>query len=156
MERVYYYPPLTEKEYPNPYSNNYRAALAKRYKLANIDGAYPIGLSIGFFLSVFRADIYIINWLENISYFRYGPMQFRLVKLGLWILNKRKCKIVWMFHNIHPHQGHNASSQWLHKYMFSHASLIISHSKEATEYAKEHTDKKVICVCHPVHPIKME
>ena len=156
MERVYYYPPLKGKEYPNPYSANYREALAKRYKLANIKGAPPIGMSIAFILSVLRADIYVINWLENIGYLRFGDIQFWFVRVGLWIIKQRKKKIVWMFHNIHPHGGHNKYSKWLHEYMFKNASLIISHSKEATEYAEKHTNIKVIYVCHPVHPIKME
>lgn len=155
-EKVYYFPPLKGKEYKNPYSANYRNSLAKRYDVVNIKGAPSVGMSIAFILSVFRADIYVINWLENIGKYKFGSLQFELVKLGLWIIKKRKARIVWMFHNKHPHGGHDKCSKWLHDYMFRNASLIISHSKEATEYAKNRTSIKVIYVCHPIHPIKMK
>lgn len=152
-ERVYYFPPRKGGSYGNPYSQNYRDALSERYKVVNINGASPIGKSIAFFLSIFRADIYIVNWLENIAFFRFGKMQFVLVKFGLWIIRKRGAQIVWMFHNMHPHGGHNAESRWLHDYLFRHASLIISHSEEAAAYARERTAVKVIYMCHPVHDI---
>lgn len=153
-ERVYYFPPLKGKRYGNPYSANYRAALSERYEVANIAGAPPIGMSIAFILSVLRADIYIVNWLENIAFFKCGKAQFALVKLGLWIIRMRKARIVWMFHNIHPHGGHNAESRWLHDYLFRHASLIISHSEEAAAYARQRTAVPVEYVCHPVHEIE--
>ena len=162
-KRLYYFPPRKGGSYGNPYSENYRTALAARFKLVNIEGAPPIGMSIAFILSVLRADIYIINWLENIAYFKFGKIQFLLVKLGLWVLRKRRAQIVWMFHNIHPHGGHNKESKWLHDYMFRHATLIISHSQEAAAYARERVKEvrgsaeplPVRYVCHPVHEIAM-
>ena len=155
MEKVYYYPPLKGKEYRNPYSANYRAALSDKYRIVNVRNRRAVALSLSFIFNAFRADVYIINWLENIGYRRFGSMQFLLVKLGLNVIRLRGKKIVWMFHNIHPHEGHSACSRWLHKYMFRNASLIISHSMEAADYARQRTEVKVLYVCHPVHVISL-
>lgn len=156
-EKVYFFPPHPRfEEYGNPYSQNYRDALKKRYEIANLDGIPHLASSVSMVLNIFRADIYIINWMENVGYSKLGDIQFLLDRFALWAIKKRGKKIVWMFHNIHPHGGHNKYSLWLHDYFFKNASLIIAHSKEAAEYAKGHTEKKVLYVCHPIHPIKMK
>lgn len=155
-ERVYYSPQHPRfKEHDNPYSQNYRDALKKKYKIANYESIPYLVSSMSFTLGALRADIYIINWLENIGYSKLGAVQFMFVRLGLWIIKKRKKKIVWMFHNIHPHQGHNRISLWLYNYLFKNATLIISHSREAAKYVRKHTSVKVLYVCHPVHPINI-
>lgn len=154
--KVYYYPSPSKRGYPNPYSYHYKEALEKEYYLINKENKSAKILGLDFLINSFKADLYIINWLESICFLRLGWIQFFLALMGLWIIKKRGKKLVWMFHNIHPHQGNNKQSQAIQHKLFSQASLIISHSKEAMEYAKKHTCQKVIFLNHPIHPIPFQ
>lgn len=154
--KAYYYPSPSKGGYPNPYSYHYKEVLEKEYFLINKENKSAKILGLDFFINSFKADLYIINWLESICFLRLGWIQFLLAQMGLWIIKKRKKKIVWMFHNIHPHQGNNKQSQAIQHKLFSQASLIISHSKEAMEYAQKHTSQKVIFLNHPIHPIPFQ
>lgn len=154
--KAYYYPSPSKGGYPNPYSYHYKEALEKEYYLINKENKSAKILGLDFFINSFKADLYIINWLESICFLRLGWIQFLLARMGLWIIKKRKKKIVWMFHNIHPHQGNNKQSQAIQHELFSKASLIISHSKEAMEYVQKHTSSKVIFLNHPIHLIPFQ
>lgn len=151
--KVYYYPSPSRGGYPNPYSYHYKEAIEKEYNLINRENKCAKILGWDFFKNSFKADLYIINWLESICFLRLGWLQYIFACLGLWIIKKRRKKIVWMFHNIHPHQGDNQQSQKIQYKLFCQASLIMTHSKEAMEYAQKHTNKKVIFINHPISPI---
>ena len=99
------------------------------------------------------ADIVILNWIENAGKLRMGILQFVLAYLSLLIIKLRKKKIVWMFHNMTPHDGKSLFSDILCSYLYKNASLIISHSKEATEYARKHACCSVEYICHPIKPL---
>lgn len=154
--RLYYFPPRKGSAYANPYSDNFREALSEKFEIVNFKSAEPIMSSLALLVNVFRADVYILNWLENVVSYRLGTLQFFLAKLSLWLVKLRRKKIVWMFHNITPHVGHSKNSIWLYKFLFKHSTLIISHSKEATEYARARAECKVLYVCHPVHEVPFE
>lgn len=153
--RVYYYPSPSRGGYSNPYSYHYKEAIEKKYYLINKENKCIKILGWDFFINSFKADLYIINWLESICFLRLGWLQYIFACLGLWVIKKRRKKIFWMFHNIHPHQGDNKLSQKIQKELFKQAYLIISHSKEAAEYAKERTKQKVIFINHPIQTIKI-
>lgn len=156
QSKIFYYPSPSRIGYLNPYSYNYKEALGKEHNLINKENRSVIMMGLDFFINSFKADLFIINWLESICFFRLGWIQFLLAQAGLWIIKKRGKKIVWMFHNIHPHQGNNRLSKRIQKDLFRQANLIISHSKEATEYAKKMTEQKVIFINHPIKPIKIK
>lgn len=153
-KRVYYFPPRMSGGYDNPYSDNYRAALSERYRIANVERVSPIMSAGAFLVGSLRADIYVVNWLEGVAFLRWGKVKFALAMLALLIIRLRRAKVVWMFHNMHPHGRHNAESRRLSDYLFRHASLIISHSREATAYARRRARAEVVYVCHPVHDIE--
>lgn len=154
--KIFYYPSPSRIGYQNPYSYNYKEALGKEHALINKENKSVIMMGLDFFINSFKADLYIINWLESICFFRLGWIQFLLAQIGLWIIKKRNKKIVWMFHNIHPHQGDNKLSQKIQKTLFKQSCLIISHSKEAAEYAQKMTEQKVIFINHPIKSIKIK
>ena len=151
--RVYYYPPASKGGYANPYSINYKEALEKYFKVLDKKNKPSIALGLSFFLNAFRADIYIINWLESVVFLHLGCLQYVFARLGLWIIKRRKKKIVWMFHNIHPHQGENALSRKIQAILYDFADLAISHSREAAAFAKNKAKGQVLYVCHPVKPL---
>ena len=148
--RVYFYPSASRGGYLNPYCPNYKEALARNYKVLDRDNKPTKMLSFAFLLYSFCADIYVINWLESVCFLRLSFLQYLFARLGLLVIRLRRKKIVWMFHNIHPHEGNNQYSKILQRILFKDSSLIISHSQEAAEYARQKTCRKVVYRCHPV------
>jgi len=155
MEKVYYYPPASKGGYSNPYSINFKKALSEFYEVLDSENKPSSMLSFSFLLNSVKANLYIINWLESVCFLRFSLIQYFFARLGLLIIKLRKKKIVWIFHNIHPHQGSNKYSKKIQKILFDQSSLIISHSIDAANYAKEHTKTKVLYACHPIQPIKL-
>lgn len=154
--RVYYYPPASKGGYANPYSINYKKVLERYFEVLDRENRPSFALGLSFLLNAFRADIYIINWLESVVFLSMGRMQYIFARLGLWIIKRRKKKIVWMFHNIHPHQGENASSRKIQSILYDSADLVISHSWEAAAFAKNKAKGQVLYVCHPVKPLHIK
>lgn len=155
MNKVFFYPPAPKGGYTNPYIVNYKNAIKKDFNVLNMDNQVSPMLSLTFLLYSLKADIYIINWLESVCFLKLGILQFLLARLGLRIIKLRKKKIIWMFHNIHPHQGRSKLSSKIQKILFKQSELIITHSSEATMYAREKTGKKVLYKCHPVKEISV-
>lgn len=154
--RVYYYPPASKGGYANPYSSNFKQALGKYFEVLDKENKPSVALGLSFFLNAFRADIYVINWLESVAFLSLGRLQYIFARLGLWIIKLRKKKIVWMFHNIHPHQGENILSRKIQAILFDSADLVISHSQEAASFAKDKAKGEVLYVCHPVKFLKIK
>jgi len=154
MKSLYYFPSASRNGYPNPYSIHYKKALEQHYNVLDKDNKSSKILSWTFLKNTFLADIFIINWLESIPFLRFGYIQYLLVLIGLKVIKWRKKKIIWMFHNKHPHQGDNKQSRKIQNILFKQSLLIISHSEEAAEYAQSKTrGGKVIYKCHPITPI---
>lgn len=151
--KVYYYPSPSKGGYSNPYSYHYKESLTKKYQLLNSENKSTKILGVDLLINSFKADLFIVNWLESICFLRLGILQFILAELSLWIIKKRRKKIVWMFHNIHPHQGDNKLSRKIQHQLFQRANLIISHSKEATQYAQAQTCTRVLFYPHPIQNI---
>lgn len=154
--RVYYYPPASQGGYANPYSSIYKQALGKYFEVLDNENRPSFALSLSFFINAFRADVYIINWLESVVFLSLGHLQYILARLGLWIIKFRKKKIVWMFHNIHPHQGESILSRKIQAILYDSADLVISHSQEAAAFARDKAKGQVMYVCHPVKPLNVK
>ena len=153
MKTLYYFPPTSKNGYSNPYSIHYKKILQQYFKVLDNENHPSKMMSWSFLKNTFRADVFILNWLESISFLRFGLIQFLIVLVGLNIIKCRNKTIVWMFHNIHPHQGNNKYSRKIQQILFKRAKLIISHSQEAAQYAKSKTKNEVIYKCHPIMPI---
>lgn len=149
MKRIYYYPSCPPGGYGNPYSSNVKNAWAKYGEVLENDNSPVLPAVKGLLNNCFKADIFLLNWIEGIANHRGGLIQYLLARLCLLIIRIRRKKIVWTLHNIHPHGGANGFSEKLSSYLYSHADVIIAHSKDAQEYA----EKKAVCpvyyVCHP-------
>ena len=155
MKVLHYYPaPLPNGKYLNPYSIYYRDALSKYFKVIDTGTARNFLVPILLIWSaLFRANIFLFNWIENLSFKRVRFVQFLLIMLCFKIIKWKRKKLVWMFHNMHPHAGESTYSERIMNYLFRHADLIIAHSNEAKRYAQNKTNHKVIYRCHPVPPI---
>ena len=153
MKTVHYYPsPKPNGEYSNPYSMHYRDALGKYFKVVDTQlwkgDILPLELV---FSALFRGDIYIFNWIENFGYKHLKRLHLFLILLCFKIIKARGKKLVWMFHNIHPHSNDSLFSNKIRNFLFENADLIIAHSKEAAVFAKHHTKKENVIFRH--HPI---
>ena len=153
---LFYYPPASRNGYPNPYSIHYKKALEQYYNVLDKENRPSKILSWTFLVNTFLADIFIINWLESVPFLRFGYLQYVLARIGLKVIQWRKKKIIWRFHNKHPHQGDNKQSRKIQDILFRQSQLIISHSEEAAEYARLKVENKVIYKCHPIMPISVD
>lgn len=151
MGNIYFYPPESRNVLgTNSYSENFRNSLLKNHNSiirSNFASKLP---GLNFLINSFRANSYIINWLENISFRSFGTIQAILSLLGLFVISIRKKKIIWMFHNIHPHQGESFWSLKIKDVLFKKSSTIIAHSIEAKQYAQKFAKGTVIYRCHPL------
>lgn len=150
MQKAYFYPPKGLRGYPNPYCQHFRDALSQHYKvvydrrLPNLFGTLPL------LLNALHCDQFFVNWLENIGYMHLAPLQYCVARIALWIIRKRGKRIVWIMHNIHPHQGENRMSRSMQQVLFEQSDLIVAHSKEAAAFARDKAGDKVRYICHPV------
>lgn len=156
MKSLYYFPSASRNGYPNPYSIHYKKALGQYFNVLDRENKPSKMLSWSFLKNSFIADVFIVNWLESVPFLRLWYIQYILILIGLRIIRWRKKKIIWMFHNIHPHQGDNKYSRKIQEILFNQANIIISHSQEAAEYARQKTEKNVIFKCHPISPIPVK
>ena len=150
--KVFVYPtggqgPVTS----NPYIRNMKEALACNFELVEPRYRLKLPRMLVFLMNSFKADVYVLNWVEDSAVERGGIMGALMSFTGLYIAKLRKAKLVWIFHNIHSHSGETAWSYRFRKFLFKYASLIIAHSKEAESYAKQQTKRPV---CFKNHPLK--
>ena len=119
MIKVHYYPALPKSgKYANPYSSNYRKALSKYFKIIDTHPLKGFLLPLQLAFAAWRADIYIFNWIENFPYRHFRRVQYHLLILCFRIIKMRGKKIVWMFHNIHPHADANKYTESIMAYLF--------------------------------------
>ena len=137
----------------NPYIKNLKASMAQHFVL--IEPKYRVKLPrmLVFLLNSFKADVYVLNWIEDSAAERGGLIGALMSLLGLFIVKIRKAKIIWIFHNIHSHAGETKWSLRFRNFLFKHSSLIIAHSQEAKDYAKRQSNCPVYFRPHPMKVI---
>lgn len=156
MKLLYF--PSAEKngKYPNPYSTYYKLAMGKYYNVYDSDNHRPLGLqSVHMLYRSLFADVFILNWLEEIGNYSYGRIQMELSKLAIIIMRIRKKKIVWMFHNVYPHSGETKYSANMRNFLLRNSSFIVTHSQEACTFIKGRTEVPAYYYCHPVMPFHL-
>ena len=150
MKKVFFFPPCPPNGYENPYSIHYKASLSSFFDVAELDNPPTKVKSLTLFHYALKSDVFILNWIENAIYWKFGILQFFLVVFSLRIIRFRNKKIVWMFHNMNPHEGKSFFSNYITSFLLKNASLIISHSKDATAKVRLMASCQVEYLCHPV------
>lgn len=146
-----FFPPLPSTgAYKNPYCKNYIDSITPFFEVLDKDKVCKRLLSGRLLAHSLKADVFILNWVETVPHLKGGVVQFLLTYLSFVLIKRRGAEIVWMFHNKIPHQGETKLTRTLSNWLFKHASLIISHSKEAAEYAQQRSNSRVLYRCHPV------
>lgn len=148
---LYFFPTPPEGGGFNPYSQNYKDAIGEYFDIVDETGVPPT-LNYPLLHFAFRADIFILNWVESAIFSKNGTLKFLIIMVSLMIIRLRKKRIVWMLHNLQPHEGENWTTKFVQNYLFKHASLIVAHSKQACGYAKQRARGLVVYLVHPVAP----
>lgn len=156
MKKIYIYPQVVKGQLKNPYVFNYSTALEKFFKIVRIKRFSWLPQEVKLILCSLKADIYVLNWLENAGHEKFSLLRSFFALVSLTILHLRKCKVVWMFHNIHPHKGENFWTRVIQKLLFAWSSIIITHSSEALDYAKNKSRRKIVYKPHPITPLKYD
>lgn len=137
----------------NPYIGNMKQSLSKQFELLTPRYKWKLPRMLVFLLNSFKAGVYVFNWIEESAAERGGNLGGIMSMLGLWILKWRHAKMVWIFHNIHSHSGETAWTKRFRSFLFKNSSLIITHSKEAAEYASQYAACPVEFKNHPVEKV---
>jgi len=153
--RLYFTPQHHKGQAINPYCDNYINSLRDYYTLIG-DTYRHLPRGVEFFIHSWKADVYILNWIESISQLRGGFVQACFCVIALCVIRLRRKKIVWMFHNIHPLYGETISSRILRMLLFKWASLIVSHSEEAAKYARRFARGRVAFRVHPMMRVERD
>lgn len=150
MKKVFYYPPADKQgRYPNPYSTNFKESINKHCNLLGKDDFQKGLKSFSLLKYAFSADVFILNWIESVPHLSFGLIQSFITFISLGILKLRGGKIIWMLHNIFPHQGETAMTKLISNFLYKHSNAIVTHSNVAKEYALKRSNN-VHYVCHPV------
>lgn len=137
--------------FPNPHYkslNPYLKDLCQSINAINKNEVADANIK-NLFRHLFDGNVYIFNWPENLFFRKLGYVQIVLLLIGLIILKIRNTKIVWIFHNISPHQGHTWITKFIYKIFFHWSNIIIAHSQKALNYIEGQTSVKTVFIPHP-------
>lgn len=155
MTNQFFVYPITGNK--NPYISNLITSLCKHYNhMTPNKWENRLPPVIALFRASFKSDIFIINWLESVAFSKFSLFQTLVAVLSVWIIIIRGKRIVWIFHNIIPHEGINRKSLAVRSLLFKESSLIVAHSKEAYEYVIQRTRCQTVYKSHPVMMPKIE
>lgn len=154
MDRIkfYIFPTLSSRGSLNPYIEDFCKALLCKAKVVNAERRTG-SATFDLLKSIFEADVYIFNWIENTPFKKLGFLQSLIFILFIFpILKIRGAKIYWVFHNFTSHQGNSFFANAIASIMKRYSDTIITHSKEALEYLNFNTPAKVkkVFVNHPI------
>jgi len=157
MVKIYFYPRIKykAKATPNPYIIDFISSLSLRNIVAN---RYNNKIGIpDLYKYLFKVDIYLFNWIENLSLRRFGKLQVVVFCVFLFIAKILKKKIVWVLHNKYSHnESKNRWIDYMFKTMEKHSDLIITHSHDGINFIKDQYPQclaKVLCFIHPVKKV---
>lgn len=149
--KLFVYPQHKEKQILNPYTNNMEKAFGEQFEIVHHEYRVHLPQPLRFLLGSTKANVYVLNWIESAADgLGFSAFFGCMTMLALRIILLRKAKIVWIFHNIHPHNGETRWSLRIKRLLFKKSTFIVSHSKEATEYAKLYAKCPVYFKNHPI------
>ena len=137
------------KGYSNPFFIHLKKELSRFYRVLDPDNKGVKSQSLALFEASVKADVFILSFVETIPFHRFGIIQTYIALLSLEIMRWRKKKVVFILHNPKPHNGENAFTDLLTNKLFSVSSLVVTHTSNTTEIARE-KGKNVLQMNHPV------
>lgn len=148
---LFVYPQHKKNQTDNPYVNNMEESFYDCFDVVHKEYRFHFPQPLRLLLGSTKAEVYVLNWIEDAA--EGGGNKFLRVFMTIFairVILLRKAKIVWIYHNIHPHAGETKWSETIKKILFKRATLIISHSEGAADYARRFAKCPVYFRSHPV------
>ncbi|MCU7548274.1 hypothetical protein OCK74_04070 [Chitinophagaceae bacterium LB-8] len=146
----YFFSPQPTPKTTNEYIISFYEKLAERVTVVNYNKK-PVSASLDIFRYVFKSDVMVLNWPEDIMHLRFGILQIIISFLGLVIFRIRGGKIVWVCHNRESHfKRFKLLRNFARKFFATQSQNIIVHSEDALKHFKR-VRHKVIFMNHPVY-----
>ena len=155
MLKIYFHPKVDHRkgESQNPYKRDFEKTLSDRVTIVNRNFNQRGVLDL--FAHLFRADVYVLNWIENLPAFRFGQIQSIFFILFLQLTRVLDKKILWVLHNKYTHgRQKNRLTDLLFSLMMKHADRIITHSEAGIDFARARYPKYAHKVKYLIHPLK--
>ncbi len=156
MTKIYFYPKKNPRDAisPSPYMPCFEEALTKNYAVVN-QNLIKNGI-FEFFKYLFRADLFLYSFIENVVQFRFGKLQAIYFFFFFWCTKLLGKKTLWVMHNKYSHdRKKNKWTDFMFSLMVKHSNLILTHSEAGIEYIQEKYPsyaKKVKFIIHPIPP----
>ncbi|PRD51915.1 glycosyltransferase [Sphingobacterium gobiense] len=126
----------------NPYLSRFTEAVNAEYPVLNM-GERTRGF-LNVFKYFFKCDVFFLNWVESLRGFNL-PFIYLLLTLAK-TFNK---KVIWIHHNLQPHNGLTPASKIILQALMSYSYRIIIHTKQSFKYLPNEFHKKCIYILHP-------
>jgi beta-1,4-mannosyltransferase len=115
---------------------------------------------VSLFKFIFKADIFIFNWLEGVPFKRFGNLQSVCLPFLFVLLKFLNKKNVYILHNKYSHAGNTFFSRFNVFISVFFSSKIITHSSEGLEFIKLKfpyllNKSKINFVNHPVYSVNI-
>lgn len=144
------------KGYSSQYFVHLKQELSSCYKIMDSENRGARSQSLALLGGALSADIAMLSFVETIAFHRFPVIQSGIALLALDIMHLRGCKVVFFFHNPKPHKGESRLSRRLTEKLFKVCSLVVCHSENTAEIAREKVPgKKVILAHHPVENLTL-
>lgn len=155
MTKVFVSPSATKKDrYSNPYFKRLKEGLSSFCEVLDADNRPRKAQSLALLGSSFKADVFLLSFIEGVAFQKLPMVQTFLSLLSLSIIRLRKKTMVFFYHNPVAHKGDNWMSRLLFKSLFSHADYVVAHSENTALIAQEKVGKdKTILFPHPTEPL---
>lgn len=146
----YFFSPQPTLEKKNEYIDNFFNTLAQKVNVIN-HGKKPASRSADFFKYMFRSDVMILNWPEDILHLRFGILQLFTSFMTLTLFKIKGGKIVWVCHNKDSHKKQYPGLRKITRSFYTKISnVIIVLSNDALNYFLKQKGKTHF-LNHPVY-----
>ena len=145
--------------YPNAYFIQLKKGLESHFDVLEADNRPCLMQGTAMLRNAFKADVFLLSFVETMAFQKLALLQSMMALLALRIMHSRRRKIVFIFHNIHPHKGENFLSRLLTGVLMKRSHLILSHSEAAAAYARDYLQARGLdpgkAVFRP-HPLRLD
>lgn len=156
-KKIYIYPLSSKDENLglfNPYIDDLINSFSKFYEFVNKDRPSNFGI-FDLLKYLGKTDYILFNWIEKLPTNRGGIIQTFFLYLIISFTKLLGTKIIWIMHNKISHSDeHIYLKRKIFRLMLKKADVIITHSSEGINYAKEILPGSEIKVHYFPHPVK--
>ena len=151
MKTIYMYPMWDKRELhdEHPYISALCLALTSDFDVVNYEKKPKLGI-LDIFLYLFKADVFYLNWIEDLALRKLGTLQSLAFVVFALLAKLFGKKIVWTHHNKSSHLSENQTNKYLVNFLLKTADYIVAHSKDSFAILHQKELKhKILYFFHP-------